>query len=177
MRHSAHSNAPETALAVGDEGRLVAELRNLKSQHSPRGPRVAKALQALEQTRSSRVRNAAALALVDLRARSARDVLVGLLTHPDTRGSRGSLLYALDQLGADVPLPILAEIIVGDAYEAREEALTFITSDRIECSAEEFAHAKAALEAAIASADAERLHAIQQALKLLKVKHYHEVRR
>jgi HEAT repeat protein len=67
----------------------------LKSQHSPRGPRVFKALQILEKTKYSRVRNAAALALADLRANDAKDNLIDLLTQPDTRGSRGSLLYAL----------------------------------------------------------------------------------
>jgi hypothetical protein len=156
---------------AGDEGRLVAELRSLKSQRSRRAPRVAKALEILEKTNSARVRNAAALALADLRTDAAKDRLIDLLSRPDTTGSRGSLLYALDRLGADVPLAVLAEIIVDDAYEAREEALTFIRSNRIECSAAECAHAKAVLEeAANASAEAERLRAIHEALDCLRAK-------
>jgi hypothetical protein len=102
---------------------------------------------------------------------------VGGIARPDTRGSRGSLLYALGQLGAAIPLPILAEIITDDSYEAREEALTFIRSNRVECSADEFATAKTALEAASTSGDAETLQAVQRALKFLRAKHYHEVRR
>jgi hypothetical protein len=58
------------------------------------------------------------------------------------------LLYALEQLGADLPLPALADIIVDESYEAREGALAFIVSNRIECTAEEFARSKARLEAA-----------------------------
>jgi HEAT repeat protein len=149
---------------------LVEELRRLKSQRSPREPRVAKAAQILEQTHSSRVRNAAALALADLRAHSAKDALINLLTRPDTQGSRGTLLYALEQLGADVPLPILADIIANDSYEAREEALAAIAGDRIECSAEEFARARARLEAAHASADGEVSEAIRRALEYLRLK-------
>jgi hypothetical protein len=117
------------------------------------------------------------LALADLRANDAKDELIDLLTRPDTRGSRGSLLYALGQLGAAIPLPILAEIIANDSYEAREEALTFIGSNRIEYSADEFANAKATLETAAISADPERLQAIRRALGNLSVKHYHNVRR
>jgi hypothetical protein len=50
---------------VGDEGRLVAELRSLKSQRSRRAPRVAKGVEILEKTNSARVRNAAALVLAE----------------------------------------------------------------------------------------------------------------
>jgi hypothetical protein len=168
MRHSVHVNFPESALAGGDEGRLVAELQNLKSQRSQRGARAAKAMQVLEQANSSRVRNAAALALVDLRASGAKEALINLLKRPDTKGSRGTLLYALEQLGASLPLLLLADIIVDESYEAREEALAFIANNRIEFSPEEFGRAKARLADAAASADAERLQAIQQALGYLK---------
>jgi HEAT repeat protein len=171
MRNSVHLNTAQTALSVGDEGRLIAELRSLKSQRSRRGSRAAQAMKILEETNSSRVRNAAALALADLRAHSAKDTLIDLLSQPETRGSRGTLLYALEQLGADVPLPILAEIIVDESYEAREEALALIVSNRIEFSGKEFACSKARLEAARASADAERLQAIRRALEAMEINH------
>ncbi len=177
MRHSVHVNTPQTALSAGDEGHLVAELRSLKSQRSPRASRAAKAMQILEETNSSRVRNAAALALADLRATNAAEVLIDLLTRPDTVGSRGTLLYALEQLKADIPLPILADIIVNESYEAREEAVAFIAGNRFECSADEFASSKSKLEIAAVSAEAERLQAIRRALGNLSMKHYHNVRR
>jgi HEAT repeat protein len=128
-------------------------------------------MQILEQTNSSRVRNAAALALADLRDGSAKDALINLLTRPDTKGSRGTLLYALEQLGADVPLPVLADIIADDSYEAREEALALIARDCIEYSSVEIARARASLEAARASADTEHSQAIRRALEYLSTKH------
>jgi hypothetical protein len=169
MQHSVHRNFRETLLPDADESRLIAELRNLKSQRSPRESRAEKAKQILEQTNSRRVRNAAALALADLRARNAKDVLIKLLTRADTRGSRGTLLYALQQIGADVPLPILADIIIEEAYEAREEALALLARGRSECSAEEFAYARSTLEGGHAGADAERSEAIQRALDYLRI--------
>jgi HEAT repeat protein len=177
MRQSVHVTTPQTALSAGDEGRLIAELRSLKSQRSRRGSRAAKAMQIIENTNSSRVRNAAALALADLRAANAKDVLIDLLTRSNTIGSRGTLLYALEQLGANVPLPVLADVISSESYEAREEAVAFIVSNRFECSADEFARSKAKLETAAVSADAERLQAIRRALGTLSVKHHHNVRR
>jgi HEAT repeat protein len=124
-------------------------------------------MRILEHTNSARVRNAAALALVDLRAHDAKDALIDLLQRPGTRGARGTLLYALQQLGENVPLPILTEIIIDDSYEAREEALAFIISSHIECSAEEFARSRVRLEAAASSADTDRLNAIHRALEYL----------
>ncbi len=171
MKNSVPASSPQTAPSAADEGRLVAELRSLKGQRSPRSPRIARAVQVLEATSSPRVRNAAASALADLRARSAKDRLIDLLARPETRGSRGTLLYALEQLGANVPLPILAEIIADESYEAREEALGFIACNRIECSAEEFARSKEKLEGAIAAADPDRIEAVQRALEYLRTKH------
>jgi HEAT repeat protein len=172
MKHSADANPPDRAFSVRDEGRLVDELQSLKNQRSPRQARAAKAIQILEQTNSSRVRNAAALALTDLRAHNAKDALLNVLTRPDKKGSRGTLLYALEQLGADVPLPVLANVIAEESYEAREEALDLIGRHRVECSSEDFARARTTLEAARASADSERSQAIHRALEYLRIKHH-----
>jgi hypothetical protein len=169
MRHFAETNGLGTTKSAGDESRLVAELRSLKSQRSPRQPRLAKALQILEQTNSARVWNAAAMALADLRAGGAKNALINLLTRPETQGSRGTLLYALEKLRADVPLTILAQIILDESYEAREEALSLIARGRIECSAEEFAGARARLDAARMSANDERSQAARRALEYLSV--------
>ena len=155
------------ATSSEDEARLIKELRSLKSQRTRRQARVAKATRMAADTYSPRVRNAAALALADLQAASAKDVLIDLLRRPDTNASRGTLLYALDQLRAEMPVLILAEIVAEDSYEAREEALSFIASGRVEGSDEEFAHARSKLEAAMAWADPERSQAIRRALGYL----------
>jgi HEAT repeat protein len=172
MKHHADGDTIETALFAGDESRLIEELRNLKSQRTPRQARAAKAMQIFEKTNSSRVRNAAALALTDLRAPGAKEALIGLLMRPETKGSRGTLLYALGELRADVPLPALLEIVLDESYEAREEALDLIRRGRIECSAGEFAGARVRLQAALASADSDLSQAIYRALEYLRVKHY-----
>jgi len=131
----------------------------------------------LENAKSPRVRNAAALALADLRAGVAKEKLIDLLARPDTRGARGSLLYALDQLRADVPLTILAEIIANDTYEAREEALAIIERGRGAATPQDSANSRNLLEAAAAAADGERLQAVRRALKHLRITNHHGVRR
>jgi HEAT repeat protein len=167
MRYSSHMNVSEPSSARDEENQLVAELRQLKHQRSARSGRVARALGVLEKTNSTRVRNAAAVALADLRARETIEKLLDLLANPKTRGARGSILYALDQLRANVPLTLLVEIIATEPYEAREEALGLIASNSLNCSAEEFARARSRLETAIVSADIERKRAIGEAMKLL----------
>jgi HEAT repeat protein len=160
--------------SIGDDNRTIADLRSLKSQRSSRAPRIARAIGILESATSSRVRNAAALALADLRAHDAKERLIDLLLRADTAGARGTLLFALEQLGADVPLPTLVRIIMEDAYEAREEALSFIETGRIEYTPEDLAHCENMLEGASAAADGERLQAFRRALRYLQSKHHHD---
>jgi uncharacterized protein HemY len=159
------------ALSAEDEGYLIEELRSLKSRWSPRRSCVAQAVQILEQTGSLRVRNAAALALADLRASDAKDLLIALVRRPDTKGSRGTLLYTLGELAANVPLSVLTDVVAADAYEAREEALDFIRRGRVVYSAEEYSNARKSLEVALAAADQERSEAIGRALEYLRVRH------
>jgi hypothetical protein len=166
-----HSNVPnplETAFVAGDEERLVAELRNVAAEKSPRTARANLVLRILDETFSSRVRNAAALALADMHCKSAKGSLIRLLSRPNTKGSRGTLLYTLGELGAELPLPVLADVVVDESYEAREEALDLIRRGCVEGSAGDLAKAQARLHAALASADEERSQAIHRALEYLR---------
>ena len=150
----------EDAERSGDETRLAEELRNA-------GPDVApKVIGILERTRSPRVRNAAALALADMRAAGARDSLIEALRNAETRGHRGTILYALDELGANLPLSLLIDIIVHDPYEAREEALGFLTSGRIDRDANPL-QVERKLRLALRRGDQERSHAVREALGYL----------
>jgi HEAT repeat protein len=158
----------EAALVTEEDDRLIEELHNLKSQRSPRRVRADNAMRILEQTKSHRVRNAAALALADMRAPGAKDALIRLPKRPDTIRARGTLIYALDELGADVPLPVLADIILNETYEAREEAVGLVAQDRIACSDRELNSARKRFEAALGSADEERSQAIRRALGYLQ---------
>jgi hypothetical protein len=150
----------EDAERSGDETRLAEELRNA-------GPDVApKVIGILERTRSPRVRNAAALALADMRAAGARDSLIEALRKAETRGHRGTILYALDELGANLPLSLLIDIIVHDPYEAREEALGFLASGRVDRDADP-RRVERKLRTALKRGDEERSHAVSEALDYL----------
>ena len=150
----------EAAERSGDEVRLAEELRKAKPDVAPT------VIGILERARSPRVRNAAALALADMRAANARDSLTDALRRAETRGHRGTILYALDELGAKLPLSLLADIIVEDPYEAREEALGFLASGRVDRDANP-RQVKRTLRAALRGADEERSHAIGEALGYL----------
>lgn len=164
----AHATAStlEAAFDSGDEDRLVEELRLIASRKSRRQPRIALAMQLLERTGSPRVRNAAALALADMRAPGAKDVLIEVLRRPETRGCRGTLLYAAGQLAAALPIGLLADLIAEDSYEAREEALHFLANEKFDWD-EDPRQIRRKLRAALDSADAERSQAINAALEYL----------
>lgn len=83
-------------------------------------------LNVLRETRSPRVRNEAALALLAIGTPKAAEAIVELLGRSDTKGARGTLLYVLNEMNAHVPLATLVEIIVGESYEAQEEALSLL---------------------------------------------------
>lgn len=168
MNRSVRADVYHMVPSSDDESRIVAELRRLKSQRSFRDLRIAMALQALQQTSSARIRNAAALALADMKAHDAKDSLVALLADSATKGARGTLLYALEQLGEAIPLSILIMIITDDSYEAREEALFFLAKGRFDCSSKELETVRAKLEALTTSTtDEERLQAVHRALDYL----------
>ena len=80
----------------------------------------------LATTGHPRLRNAAALALSDLEAPEAFDVIAGLLRQEHTRGLRGTLLYALRPYDCTPILPLLVDIVVDDTYESAREAAALI---------------------------------------------------
>jgi hypothetical protein len=151
---------------TANETRLVDELRNADKHRAGKS----EALQICEiarKTRSAATRDAAALALADLRAKGARDLLLELLKRPSTKGHRGTLLYALETLDAEVPLASLVDIIADDTYEAREQALDLIENGQSTGSVSELQGARAKLTAVARSRNKHASHAAKQALKLL----------
>jgi HEAT repeat protein len=119
----------------------------------------------LSDTKSPRVRNAAALALADLHIPSTRTIILEVLKRPDTKGARGTLLYALDEMQAKVPLLVLIGLILEDDYEAREEALGLLLKNRAEFSGNELYEALRQLEMALLNIgdDSERKDAVKAA--------------
>jgi hypothetical protein len=116
----------EAAELAGNEDKLVEALRHVESEKSRRQDRASQVLRILKETDSPRVRNAAAIALADMKVTTAKDELIKSLSRDDTKSSRGSLLYALEEMNAEIPPTVLADIIASDGYEAREEALRIL---------------------------------------------------
>jgi HEAT repeat protein len=154
----------EEAFLRGDEDQLVDELRKVSRQKPRRRGGIV--IRILEETNSPRVRNAAALALADMRMKRAKDKLIDVLKRPDTKGYRGTILYALDELGVNLPLSLLVDLLIQDTYEAREEALGFLGSGKIDCD-EDLNRLRQKLRASLQSADEERSHAVNTALQYL----------
>jgi hypothetical protein len=87
---------------------------------------------SLVATASNRVRNAAALALADMGGRDAGRMIVEVLRRPDIAKVSGTLLYALRELGASIPLSVIVGLIENGSYESRATALEFLKERQIE---------------------------------------------
>jgi len=154
----------EAAELAGNQDRLVEALHHVKSEKSPRQDRASQVLRILKETDSPRVRNAAAIALADMKVTTAKDELIKLLARDATKYSRGSLLYALEEMNAEIPLTVLADIIASDDYEAREEALRFL--ERQKHDAAELRRMKQKLKRSLGS-NREQAEAISTAVNYL----------
>ena len=106
-----------------------------------------------EKTDSSQVRNAAAIAMVDLHIEEADQVLIRLLRRPDTKGHRGTLLYALDELNASLPLPLVVSLLLEEKYEGREETLMIVGKRHVTGTVQELDTALSRLKPLAESAD------------------------
>lgn len=166
---AAHAPDPlDAAWHAGNEDLLVEELRKVKSKRTSRRLRERRVKTILERTGSARVRNAAALALADMRTPGTEKTLIALLRRDDIRDSRGTLLYALEQIGARVPLDCLAGVLVQDGYEAREEALALLAEGMAKYDRHERLAARRKLERSLEAADKGRSPAISKALEQLR---------
>ena len=119
------------AIAAGNDDAIVAMIREASDLSASRRPTAEDVRALLVETRSNRVRNAAAVALADLRADGAADAIVTLLRSPGAAANAGTLLFALDELGGSLPLDVLLTMIEHGSYEARSEALGFLAGDRL----------------------------------------------
>lgn len=78
------------------------------------------------QTSSNAIRNVAVITLADMHAPEAADTILELLKRAETKGSRGSILFALSETKAPAPLPLLVRMLREEVYEGQEEALRLI---------------------------------------------------
>lgn len=156
-------NGFKQSLLTGDEEVILASLKAAKK--SARRKYLNEILLILSNTHSARVRNAAAIAVADFRSENIKEALLDLLLRDDTRKSRGTLLYVLDEIGASIPIDILTRIIATSRYEAREEALAFLKSRRIDWNLQQLQRSIRKLERMTLSKNVERSKAAERALE------------
>lgn len=120
------------ALREGNEGNIVTALRRMPEDAAEYGaPVLAKeAGLLLRTTTSHRVRNAAAIGLADMRAPNAVSSIVEVLRESSMADSAGTLLFALGELNALVPLDVVVNIIEHGSFESRAEALIAMEEGR-----------------------------------------------
>jgi hypothetical protein len=114
----------KSLLSTADEHKIVEQLKAVA-----RGKRLPASIdpaKLVQETRSHRIRDAAALALLDLGYPGTAELLIPLIATSETTGHNGTLLYVLNELKAIVPLGKLIGILVSGKYEAREEALMLL---------------------------------------------------
>ena len=159
----------EGSLLTGDEAIILDALKNAKK--ASRRQYLNEILRILSNTHSPRVRNAAAIAVADLHAQKIKevikDVLIKLLVREDTKKSQGTLLYVLDEIGASIPIEVLTRVIATSRYEAREEAMGFLKSGRIDWNSGQLESATNKLRRLTYSKNSERSQAAKRALEFI----------
>ena len=117
-------------LTPGEEQKLIEQLQAIAQ--TMRSPAHLDLTQLAWETQSTRIRNAAALALLALGVPQTAELMLRLLSRKDTKGARGTLLYVLNELSASVPLELLVDLLITENYEAQEEALTLLERARFD---------------------------------------------
>jgi hypothetical protein len=157
----------DAAIGSGDEGLIVDALDAIGRRGASLAER-SRIMELAKETRSPVVRNAAAIALADLGVDGADELLVELIKRKETRGANGTLLYALREMNAYVPLSVLVDIITEDrTYEALEGALDIIANNGARYEAEEKAQAISRVKPLLISSDAHTAHSAKLAIKYL----------
>ncbi len=134
-------------------------------QEASAAPRL---LELLRTTDNPVIRNAAALALSDLKEPQAFLVLVDLLRDERTGKSRGTLLYALGAYDCSSILPLLVDLVIDGNFEVSRQALGLIQGIETELDEQKWSACTVRLRAALASASAERRPLIGELLVLFE---------
>ena len=119
----------DAAIGSGDEDRITGALDAIGRSGGSLAE-CSRIMELAKETRSPVVRNAAAIALADLGVDGADELLIDLIKRGETRGANGTLLYALREMNAYVPLSVLIDILTEDCtYEALEGVLDLIADN------------------------------------------------
>jgi hypothetical protein len=157
----------DAVIGSGDENRILDALDAIGRSRGSSAER-SRIMELARETRSPQIRNAAAMALADLGVDGADQLLIDLIKRKESRGTNGTLLYALREMNAYVPLPTLIDIISEDrTYEALEGALDIIANNAARYEAEERAEAVSRIKPLLTSTDPHTSHTAKLAMKYL----------
>ena len=125
-------------------------------------------IEILRSSSDVNIRNAVALALSDLQAPEAFNVLVDLLKDDLTRTSRGTLLYALGSYDCSPILTLLVELVIEGNFEVSRQSLSLISGIEAEVNEQEWNICIDKLKAALLSASQERRPLLVELLSLFE---------
>lgn len=106
-------------------------LGEIRTPFSPLYRGTEKLIALLRDTDSSRVRAAVAMTLADLGATDAIGPLLDVLGRPELAKTSGTLIFALSELGASIPIGLAATLIANGSFEARAGVLELMEEGRI----------------------------------------------
>jgi hypothetical protein len=118
------------------------------------------------RTDNAKLRNAAAIAMADLRVPNAEKILLQLLDDKRTKSDRGTILYALEQLHGHLPIPILRNLFLEDSFEVREQTLDVIEADERGYDSNEVEEIQRFLRCQIRTAKGDKRRTMKSALEL-----------
>ena len=150
----------------GDPQRVIDAARECASrQEASVAPYL---LEILKVSRDAAVRNAVALALSDLKNSSTFGVLVDLLKSDHTRGSQGTLLYALGAYDCSPILPLLVDLVIDGNFEVSRQAFSLISGIETELDDRVWQSCSERLRSAIEVATEDRRPILDELLKLFE---------
>lgn len=158
----------DEAVRSADANRIAGALDKLAAEGASRAERE-RVKQLARETCSPVVRNAAAMTLADLHVDGTDRLLIDLVKRKETRGANGTLLYALRELKAFVPLSVLVDIIADDrSFEAGEAVLDLLSDNAERYAERELRAAIPALQRLAASDDQYLANVAQVAIGYLR---------
>ena len=116
---------------AGREDQVLDLLQGIRDVDAPHAVRVAAVKAYLKDAQSSLIRGYAALALVDLEGPKAAADILDVLRRPGAAEQSGTLLFALSEIEASLPLEIAAATADRGSYEAQNEVLAAVEEGRI----------------------------------------------
>ncbi len=125
-------------------------------------------LNILQVTQDAAVRNAAALALSDLKNPAAFGILVELLKSDHARESQGTLLYALDTYDCSPILPLLVNLVIDGNFEVSRQAFSLISGIETELDDRVWQSCRERLQSAIVVTTEDQRPVLEELLKLFE---------